>query len=271
MIKKAKVDVFLELSCFSDYPVEDCQEPSPTPQFKTISLSRYYILWEKQPAVGLMSHSHLQFVATDRGVGAGGRGQGSLCFPCWRRLVCSCPVSSRPGRGAASSPAACPIPPCAGLPLEPSTHSIFCDPCYTPGGKEVTVPISQMRTLRLRESRQPAGERLSQNHSRRVTPAVPVSVYKALVAGLTGRGAQAPLGFACQTRPSSRRVFSRASPSPHCKVRSRPGRSLGPTHLEQQRFRKQREPKTLPQAGSRGGCMEAWSFWTGLGQCVKSP
>ena len=150
------------------------------------SVSRYYILWEKQPAVGLMSHSHLQSVATDCGVGAGGRGQGSLCFPCWRRLVCSCPVSSRPGRGAASSPAACPIPPCAGLPSEPSTHSIFCDPCYTPGGKEVTVPISQMRTLRLRESRQPAGERLSQNHSRRVTPAVPVSVYKALTAELTG-------------------------------------------------------------------------------------
>ena len=80
------------------------------------------------------------------------RGAGSLCFPCWRCRGRSSPVSRRPGKGATSSAAACLILPCAGLHAEPFTHGVFCDPFYTPGGKGVTVPISQMRTLRLREA-----------------------------------------------------------------------------------------------------------------------
>lgn len=101
------------------------------------------------------------------------RGAGSLCFPCWRRRGRSSPVSRRPGKGATSSAAACLILPCAGLPAEPFTHGIFCDPFYTPGGKGVTVPISQMRTLRLRGSRQPAGKRLSQNSQPACHPCSP--------------------------------------------------------------------------------------------------
>ena len=124
------------------------------------------------------------------------RGAGSLRFPCWRCRGRSSPVSRRPGKGAASLTL-----PCAGLRAEPFTHGIFCDPFYTPGGEGSHCPHFTDEDTEAQRSGQPAGKRLSQNSQRRVAPAVPVTVYKAITAELTGSGAHTSQLHLADTAP----------------------------------------------------------------------
>ena len=155
-----------------------------------------------------MSHGHLQFVATDRGVSAGGQGSllALLEAPCVQ-LPHQQPSWQRSSllTSSLSDPAVCRAP-CRAVHTQHLLWS-FLDP-WGEGSHCPHFTDEDTEAQRKQAARREAAEPESQSVHHSCSHSHHGRAY--------GEGSPGTSRLACQTRPSSRRVFSRASPSPHC-------------------------------------------------------